>query len=129
MTELSHLRFAVFGTGAVGAYLGVVSAALVYTYLGGQLPPSYLNAGASFSSDVLQRDLGLFFLFAATYFLINSALVSLVVSISSDRSFREVWNLNTRGVLGYDIGASPISLLVAWLYAAVQRWLGFGPMR
>jgi HD domain len=108
--------------------VAVVSAALAYTYLGGQLPPSYLNAGASFSSDVLQRDLGLFFLFAATYFLINSALVSLVVSISSDRSFREVWSLNTRGVLAYDIGASLISLLVAWLYAAVQRWLGFGPI-
>ena len=55
-------------------------------------------------------------------------LVSMVVAISSERSFREVWNLNTRGVLGYDIGASLIALLVAWLYTSVQRWVGFGPL-
>ncbi len=108
--------------------VAVVAATLVYTSLGGQLPPSYLSAGATLSSDILQRDLGLFFLFAATYFLVNSVLVSLVVSISTERSFREVWSLNTRGVLGYDLGASLISLLVAWLYSFVQRWVGFGPI-
>jgi hypothetical protein len=108
--------------------VAVVAATLVYTSLGGQLPPSYLSPGATLSSDVLQRDLGLFFLFAATYFLVNSVLVSLVVSTSTERSFREVWSLNTRGVLGYDLGASLISLLVAWLYSFVQRWVGFGPI-
>jgi len=108
--------------------IAVVTAALVYTSLGGELPPSYLSPGITLSSDALQRDLGLFFLFAAVYFLVNSALVSLVVSISSDRSFREVWSLNTRGVLGYDLGASLISLLVAWLYTFVHRWIGFGPI-
>jgi putative nucleotidyltransferase with HDIG domain len=106
----------------------VVTAALLYTSLGGQLPPSYLAPGVTLSSDAVQRDLGLFFLFGGTYFLLNSVLVSLVVSISSERSFREVWSLNTRGVLGYDIGASFISLLVAWLYTVTQRWLGFGPI-
>lgn len=108
--------------------IAVVAAAVLYTTLGGHLPPSYLTPGVTLSSDVLQTDLGLFFLFAATYFLINSVLVSSVVSISSERSFREVWSLNTRGVLGYDIGASLISLLVAWLYTSTQRKLGFGPL-
>jgi len=108
--------------------VSIVVATLLYTSLGGQLPPSYLSPGVTLSSDVLQRDLGLFFLFAGTYFLINSVLVSLVVSISAERSFREVWSLNTRGVLGYDLGASMISLLVAWLYTFVQRWVGFGPI-
>lgn len=108
--------------------ISLVAAALLYTTLGGHLPPSYLTPGVTLSSDVLQTDLGLFFLFAATYFLLNSVLVSLVVSISSERSFREVWSLNTRGVLGYDIGASVISLLVAWLYTTTQRRLGFGPI-
>jgi len=108
--------------------VAVVAATLVYTSLGGALPPSYLFPGVTLSSNILQRDLGLFFLFAATYFLVNSVLVSLVVSISTDRSFREVWSLNTRGVLGYDLGASLISLLVAWLYSFVQRWVGFGPI-
>lgn len=108
--------------------IAVVAAALLYTTLGGNLPPSYLTPGVTLSSEVLQSDLGLFFLFAASYFLLNSVLVSLVVSISTERSFREVWSLNTRGVLGYDIGASLISLLVAWLYTSTQRKLGFGPI-
>ena len=108
--------------------IAVVAAALVYTTLGGHLPPSYLSPGAALLSDILQRDLGLFFLFAVTYFVVNSVLVSSVVSISTERAFREVWSLNTRGVLGYDLGASLISLLVAWLYTFVQRWIGFKPL-
>jgi HD domain-containing protein/MASE9 protein len=108
--------------------VSVVGATLVYTSLGGKLPPAYLAAGVTLSSDVLQRDLGLFFVFATLYFLVNSALVSAVVSISSERAFREVWSLNTRGVLGYDLGASIASVLVAWLYTSVQRWIGFGPI-
>jgi len=108
--------------------VAVIAATLLYTFLGGQLPPSYLSAGVTLSSDVYQRDLGLFVVFAATYFLVNSVLVSLVVATSTERSFREVWSLNTRGVLGYDLGASLISLLVAFLYSFVQRWVGFGPI-
>lgn len=108
--------------------VAVVAAALVYTTLGGELPPAYLSPGVTLSSDALQRDLGLFFVFAALYFLLNSVLVSSVVAISTDRAFREVWSLNTRGVLGYDLGASLISLLVAWLYTFVERWVGFGPI-
>jgi len=108
--------------------VAIVTAVLLYTSLGGRLPPSYLAPVITLSSEAVQRDLGLFFVFAATYFLLNSVLVSLVVSITSERTFREVWSLNTRGVLGYDIGASVISLLVAWLYTSTQRWLGFGPI-
>jgi putative nucleotidyltransferase with HDIG domain len=108
--------------------VAVVAGALLYTALGGHLPPVYLSQGIHLSSEILQADLGLFLVFAATYFLLNSTLVSMVVAISSERSFKEVWNLNTRGVLGYDIGASLIALLVAWLYTSVQRWVGFGPL-
>ncbi len=108
--------------------VAVLAATLVYSALGGHLPPSYLSPGVTLSSDVLQLDLGLFFVFASTYFVLNSVLVSLVVSTNTERSFREVWSLNTRGVLGYDLGASLISLLVAWLYSFVQRWVGFGPI-
>ena len=50
------------------------------------------------------------------------------MSLSSDRAFREVWSLNTRGVLGYDLGASLIAILVAILYASVDRWIGFGSL-
>ncbi|MEO7985652.1 MAG: HD domain-containing phosphohydrolase [Gemmatimonadales bacterium] len=108
--------------------IAVVAAALLYSILGGHLPPLYLLPGASLSSEALQSDLGLFLVFAASYFLLNSILVGMVVATSSERSFKEVWNLNTRGVLGYDIGASLIALLVAWWYTSVQRWVGFGPL-
>jgi putative nucleotidyltransferase with HDIG domain len=108
--------------------IALVASALAYTSLGGHLPPTYLLPGVSLSSEMVQTDLGLFFLFAILYFLLNSVLVSLVVSISSERSFREVWSLNTRGVIGYDIGASLISLLLAWLYTTTERRLGFGPI-
>jgi putative nucleotidyltransferase with HDIG domain len=106
--------------------LSVSLAVMVYKAAGGQLPPAYLSVSESLSSDAVQRDLGLFFLFAIVYFLVNTVAVSCAVALSSDRAFREVWNLNTRGVLGYDLGASAIALLVAWLYHRFDNWLGFG---
>jgi putative nucleotidyltransferase with HDIG domain len=108
--------------------LAVTVGATVYAWLGGQLPPTYLSLDPSLSSQAVQRDLGLFLLLSTSYFLVNSVLVSLVVSLSSERTFREVWSLNTRGILGYDLGASFISILVAWMYTAVDRWIGFGPI-
>jgi putative nucleotidyltransferase with HDIG domain len=106
--------------------LSVSLAVMAYRAAGGQLPPAYLSVSESLSSDAVQRDLGLFFLFAIVYFLVNTVAVSSAVALSSDRSFREVWNLNTRGVLGYDLGASAIALLVAWLYTRFDHWIGFG---
>ncbi|MGH7517597.1 MAG: HD-GYP domain-containing protein [Gemmatimonadales bacterium] len=106
----------------------IVLALGVYSSLGGSTPPSYLGFATSLSSSDVQRDLGLFFVFAAAYFLINSALVSKAVALSSERAFREVWNLNTRGVLAYDLGASLVALLLAWLYVQSEYRLGFGPI-
>jgi hypothetical protein len=108
--------------------LSVTVSLLIYRLLGGSIPPSYLGGGFStlLIGDV-QRDVGLFFVFAALYFLINSALVSLAVALSSDRQFRDVWSLNTRGILGYDIGASIMAMCVAWAYTYAQRTWNFGP--
>ena len=106
--------------------LSVSLAVAVYIVAGGELPPAYLSVDGALSSAAVQRDLGLFFLFATVYFLVNSVAVSSAVALSSDRAFREVWNLNTRGVLGYDLGASAIAVLVAWLYTRFDQWLGFG---
>jgi HD-GYP domain-containing protein (c-di-GMP phosphodiesterase class II) len=108
--------------------LAVTVAASIYGSLGGRFPPTYLTLDLPLSSQAVQEDLGFFIVLAASYFLVNSVLVSLVVSLSSERAFREIWNLNTRGVLGYDLGASLIAILVAWLYTAVDRWIGFGPI-
>ena len=38
------------------------------------------------------------------YFVVSWAAVNTVIVLSSNRAFREVWNLNTRGVFVYDIG-------------------------
>jgi hypothetical protein len=108
--------------------LAVSLASLAYQALGGQLPPSYLTGVGVLSSRLVQRDLGVFFVFAAVYFLVNSSAVNTAVVLSSGRSFREVWNLNTRGVLVYDLAASAIAVLVGWLYARFDSWLGFGSL-
>jgi hypothetical protein len=106
--------------------LAVSVAALVYHRLGGELPPAYLASFVTLASEGVQRDLGLFFIFATVYFVINSAAVNTAVVLSSGRAFREVWNLNTRGLLIYDLTASVVGVLVAWLYIRFDMWLGFG---
>lgn len=108
--------------------LAVSLAAIVYCALGGELPPAYLKSFATLASQVVQRDLGLFFVFAIVYFLVNSAAVTGAVALSAGRAFREVWNLNTRGVLVYDLTASFVGVLVAWLYIRSEQWLGFGSL-
>ena len=60
--------------------VSVVAATLVYTVLGGTTSPDVPVCGSQLSLRMsLQRDLGLFFVFAALYFLVNSALVNTVV--------------------------------------------------
>src|SRR6476661_1169856 len=108
--------------------LAVALAALVYQGLGGQLPPTYLTGASGLASDVVQRDLGVFFVFAAVYFLVNSTAVNTAIVLSSGRAFREVWNLNTRGVLVYDLAASAIAVMVGWLYTRFDTWVGFGSL-
>lgn len=108
--------------------LAVSLAALAYHGLGGELPPTYLAAKVSLASQGVQRDLGLFLVFASVYFLVNSAAVNAAVVLSSGRSFREVWNLNTRGLLAYDLAASVVGLFVAWLYIRFEMWIGFGSL-
>jgi HD-GYP domain-containing protein (c-di-GMP phosphodiesterase class II) len=108
--------------------LAVALASLAYQTLGGALPPAYLDPNLNLSSQLVQRDLGLFFVFSAVYFLVNTAAVNAAVVLSSGRPFREVWNLNSRGVLAYDLAASIIGVLVAWLYTRFDTWLGFGSL-
>jgi len=103
-------------------------ATIAYSELGGALPPSYLRAAVSLSSAEVQRDLGLFFVFASVYFVVNSAAVNTAIVLSSGRSFREVWNLNTRGILVWDLSASFVGVLIAWLYTRFDMWLGFGSL-
>lgn len=106
--------------------LSVLAAVGVYTALGGGLPPAYLQMVGRVDTAALQVDLLLFFVFATVYFAVNTLAVSGAVALSNGRRFRDVWNLNTRGVLGYDLGASAIALFVAYAYswAAINWGLG-----
>jgi HD-GYP domain-containing protein (c-di-GMP phosphodiesterase class II) len=108
--------------------LAVSLAALVYQSMGGELPAAYLSPHAALSSQSVQRDLGLFFVFSFVYFVVNWTTVYTVIVISSERAFREVWNLNTRGVLAYDLSASVVAVLVAWFYMRFDLWFGFGSL-
>ena len=104
----------------------VALAAIAYNKLGGALPPAYLGQDLTLGSLEVQRDLGLFFVFASIYFLVNAVAVNSAIVLSSGRAFREVWNLNTRGILVWDLAASVMGVLVAWLYIRFDTWLGFG---
>jgi hypothetical protein len=108
--------------------VAVMAAVWIYRLMGGGLPPAYLQVIGSVESSALQRDVFLFFAFATVYFVINSMAVSGVVAISSERSFRDVWNLNTRGVIGYDLGASALALFLAWLYTRFEVSWGLGSL-
>lgn len=107
--------------------LSVTVAVLLYQRaFGASVPPSYLQNSPVPVAQV-QRELFLFFVVAAVYFTINKALVGFASALSSGRPFREVWHLNFRGVVGYDFGASLLSLLVAWVYQQANR-SGIGPI-
>jgi hypothetical protein len=75
--------------------LSVLLPVLAYGALGGTLPPAYLGAHVTLSSLGVQRDLGLFFVLAAGYFVVNSVLVSSVVALSSERAFPEACSRTT----------------------------------
>ena len=106
--------------------LCVLAAVAAYAALGGGMPPAYLQVVGGVDSTILQRDLLLFFVFAGVYFAVNSLAVSGAVALNNNRAFRDVWHLNTRGVLGYDLGASAIALLIAWGYSWSAHAFGLG---
>ena len=75
----------------------------------------------------MQRDLFFFFVLVGVYVLLNKILVAAVVSLSSDRPFREVWHLNSRGIIGYDLGAGALAAMMAWFYVKADS-VGYGPI-
>lgn len=107
--------------------LSVTAAVLVYSALGGHFPPAYLPSPDTAGIGLLETDLALFFVFAGVYFAVNSTAVSFAISLTSGRRFREVWTMNTRGVLGYDFGASILAIVVAVVFSASEQGWGFGP--
>jgi len=76
----------------------------------------------------LQRNLGYFLAYAGFYFGFNTTAVSVAVALSSGRRFVDVWNLNAKGVIGYDLAASFISVILSWLYVVFEDTVGFGAL-
>lgn len=76
----------------------------------------------------LQRNLAYFVAYAGFYFGFNTTAVSVVVALSSGRRFVDVWNLNAKGVIGYDLAASFISVILSWLYVLFEDTIGFGAL-
>jgi HD-GYP domain-containing protein (c-di-GMP phosphodiesterase class II) len=114
----------VFNTAQVT--ISVIGAVALYQLLNGQVPPSYLSNLPGVSTAAVQRDFALFFILALTYFLVNSVLVNAAIATASRRPFFEVWLANTRGVIGYDLAASALSMVMAWLFLWSQQHWGFG---
>ena len=106
--------------------LSIVCAAAIYQLLGGELPPSYLSLSSGVSTAAVQRDFALFFVLSFVYFLVNSLLVNAAISITSKQPFLDIWAANTKGVIGYDLAASTISMVMAWLFLYSQQHWGFG---
>ena len=99
---------------------------LYQVVLGGNTPPAFLTVG-QVAAAVVQKDLFLFFVFVGTYVLLNKILVAVVVSLKDERPFREVWHLNSRGIIGYDLGAGVLAAMMAWFYVKADS-IGYGPI-
>jgi putative nucleotidyltransferase with HDIG domain len=108
--------------------LCVAAGVLLYQLLGGSAPPAYLLPGASLGQADSQRDLALFFVFSMSYFAINATALNGVLAITTGRKFQEVWTVNAKGIFGYDIAASSIGLLLAFVYVASERLVGLGAL-
>ncbi|HEY4319632.1 MAG TPA: HD-GYP domain-containing protein [Gemmatimonadales bacterium] len=92
---------------------------IVYYLLGGQHPPAFLTPGhpngpLALAAVLLQ--IAIFLGSALVYFFTNSALVSTVVALASGRPVFSTWRSNTMWVLGYDLCASLLALVVVWVY-------------
>jgi HD-GYP domain-containing protein (c-di-GMP phosphodiesterase class II) len=96
--------------------------------LGATHPLFNFDGEALLMSRDLQRNLGFFLLLAVFYFGFNTIAVSVAVALSSGRRFTDVWNLNAKGVIGYDLAASFIAIVLSWLYVVFDELIGFGAL-
>ena len=108
----------VFNTGQ--RVLSILLAGAIYATVGGRTPLG-LFAQQPQTFEVVLHDLAAFLIAVIVYFVTNSVAVSGAVAISTGRSFRDVWKTNTLWVLGYDVAASTLALLVGWLYTIFDQ--------
>jgi len=88
----------------------------LYLAAGGQLRPAQLSDQAILA----------YVLLVVTYFGVNSLLVSGAVAISQRRPYLVVWRGHILRAAGYDLVASALGLLVAWVYLRFHVYSIFG---
>lgn len=101
---------------------------LVYKLLGGQHPPEFLTpaTAGTVTYDVVLTEIGVFLLSALVYFIVNSVTVNVAVALASERPIVSTWRSNTVWVLGYDLAASSLAIVVAWLFLLSSESAGVG---
>ena len=101
---------------------------LVYGLLDGQHPPAFLDPATAgvVAFNVALGEVGIFLLAAFVYFVSNSVLVNTVVALASNRPIISTWRANTVWVLGYDLAASSLAIVVAWLFLVSNDSQGIG---
>jgi len=108
--------------------LAVSLAFIVYSDLGGALPPRITAQAFALDPAASRQDVALFFLAAAIYFAVNSVAVSAALALSGARSFVRTWLENIRGIFLYDLGASTVALIISWSFLVgrdapgILRW-------
>ena len=108
--------------------LSLATSILVYRILGGSLPPSYLLPHGIPNSHRIVAEVIAFFAAALLYFALNSVLVSGAVAISKGKSLARVWKTGYLWILGYDLGASSVALLVSWVFLKFDSPDGFSKL-
>jgi HD superfamily phosphohydrolase YqeK len=87
----------------------------VYHFLGGSTPPAFVQppgAGGPVVFNDALLEVTIFLASAVVYFVANSLAVNTAVALAANKPFWSTWRSNTVWVLGYDIAASLLSLLV-----------------
>lgn len=96
--------------------VSVITAAGAYSLLGGQIHPSLIVPGIPTGFQDALRTIAAFLVGSGMYFLSNSLLVCGAIAISTGKGYKEVWRSTAIKLLNYDVAASILALLVAWLY-------------
>ena len=83
---------------------------------------AYSSAGGRFGEFQLQRDLGPLLICGGTYFIVNSAIVSMVIGLSSGPSPWRAWQRNFQYGLLHHLSFIALGTLVAVAYFGVGAW-------
>lgn len=98
--------------------LAVGMAVVVHSFFFVSIPPRLLAETASLPFEQVLWELLGFFAGAAAYFAINAFAVTTVVALSAGRSVHGAINPRTFSFIGYDLFASVLALVVAWVYVS-----------